>query len=187
MTKMIRNIIATSLILMLGIPFHANAEIEKIAIPCDNTVCFYWWPKLAAIKGWHNDQALNVRASANILVPVGDTFSDAETVIYAKALYKPRIPKTKSLEMLIDDDKNHFIRSFGTMDIREVDPLTTGDGKRFRSFTFFPEGEGSFEQVTYGEEGEFYLIFTVSSKTMNGYRKSMKIYKELIKQYREAP
>jgi len=28
-----------------------NAEIEKTAMTCGSKICFYWWPKVPAVKG----------------------------------------------------------------------------------------------------------------------------------------
>lgn len=175
------------LMLLVGFPFLANAEMEKVANICENEICFYWWPKLPKINGWHNDRELNIKTSTNIMLPNGYTFENAETVMYAKALYKPRIPKTTSVTILIENDKEQFLSSFRDIEIKEVSPLVTSDGKTLRSFTFFPRSNGNWERVSYGEESDFYLIFTVSSRTKDGYIKNLKTYEELINKYRETP
>lgn len=41
--------------------------------------------------------------------------------------------------------------------------------------------------ISYGEEGEFYLIFTVSSRSLNGYQAAMNAYQQLIRRYKEKP
>jgi len=46
----------TALLLIFSfLPINASAEIEKIALPCETGMCFYWWPKLVTVKGWHHD------------------------------------------------------------------------------------------------------------------------------------
>ena len=165
----------------------ASAEIEKTALNCKSKICFYWWPKLPAIKGWQQDRDGSYEMSANVLVPDGSTFADAETVMYAKAIYKPRMPDIASVEALIEDDKKQFLDSRPGMKILESKGLTTADGKVLRSFEYIPDRQGDWERVSYGEEGDFYLIFTISSRSKTGYGKSIPVYEELIESYREKP
>jgi hypothetical protein len=175
------------LCIFLLFPTFAKAEIEKVGQPCETGICVYWWPKLLPVKGWHHERQPSYAVSANIQVPDGFSFSDAETVIYAKALYKPRIPETTSLEKLIRSDKEEFISRDPSIIVTEVGPLKTRDGKTLRSFTFFPKNKGNWERVSYGEEGDFYLVFTISSRTHEGFDKLQKIYRQYISRYKEKP
>jgi len=183
MMKVLAGILASLLLFSAA----ANAEIEKLAVPCGQQICFYWWPKLAAVKGWHHDREHSFYYSANAQAPDGTTFADAESVIYAKALYKPRIPETKSLEDLIDRDKKAFLSRDPHIVYAEAEPPVTSDGRTLKSFTFFPGKAGSWEQVSYGEEDDFYLIFTVSSRTKEGFAKAAEDYRTFIRQYKKNP
>ena len=160
------------------------AEIYKVAIPdkrCGK-VCFYWWPVLPKIDGWEQDMPNSFHYSANTQAPLGESFSNAESVIYAKALFKPRMPKTKSLPQLISEDHNKFKKHSNPI-ITQLKSLSSNDGRVFKSFQFFPKGKGNFERVSYGEEGEFYLVFTLSSRSKEGYESSMSSYRKFIEQY----
>lgn len=180
-------IVINILLFLLVSSTSANAEIEKVVVvPCEQKLCFYWWPKLAVIKGWHHDREHSYLYSANAQAPDGYTFANAESVIYAKALYKPRIPETTSLEMLIKNDKEQFLSRDASIIVSKIDPLITGDGQILKSFTFFPKEKGNWEQVSYGEEGEFYLIFTVSSRTKEGFTKALGSYRQFISQYKSG-
>jgi hypothetical protein len=172
---------------LLLVPLIAVAEIEKVARPCEKGICLAWWPKMVPAKGWHQESDSSFANGVNIQVPDGFTFSNAETVIYAKASYKPRIPKTTSLEMLIKDDKDEFLTRDPSISIVEVQPLKTADGKILKSYTFFPKGKGNWEQASYGEEGDFYLIFTISSRSRSGFLGSFTVYEQYIGQYKEGP
>lgn len=163
----------------------AQADIEKIAIPGEKGMSFYWWPKLPNVAGWHQDQDSSFQYSVNALAPDNGTFSNAETVMYAKASFKPRMPEIKSLEMLIANDKEDFLKNVPDVEIQETKSLTTADGRQFKSFTYFPKGAGNWERVTYGEEGEFFLIFTISSRSKTGYDATVKTYEKLIELYKE--
>ena len=162
-----------------------SAEIEKIALPCNTGMCLYWWPKLPKIVGWHHERESSYSISANALAPDGNTFKNADTVIYAKAFYKPRLPQTKSLAQFIADDKQQFLGNSPDIVISEVDELSSSDGNKFQSFTYFPALAGNWERVAYGEEGEFYLVFTISSRTKAGFEKAITAYKSLVASYSE--
>lgn len=162
----------------------AQAEIEKTALPCDTGLCLYWWPKLPPLKGWHQDMGQSYHYGINALAPDGSSFAIAEAVIYAKASYKPRIPDTKTLEMFIADDRKKFLDSVPDITIKEVNGLISGDGEKLRSFTFFPKEKGNWEQVAYGEEGEYYLVFTLSSHSKEAFDKIQSAYRDLIAHYK---
>jgi hypothetical protein len=165
----------------------ALADIEKIAIPSESGLRFYWWPKVTPLSGWHRDREHSFHYSVNALAPDGFTFANAATVMYAKAVYKPREPDVKSLEMLIAKDKRNFLAAIPDIVIEEAATLTTADGQKLRTFTFFPKSQGNWERVAYAEEGEFYVVFTLSSRTVNGYKDSLRAFEQLVAQYREKP
>jgi hypothetical protein len=164
-----------------------QAEIEKIAIPGEKGFSFYWWPKLAPVDGWHQDREYSFFYSANALAPDGFTFKNAETVMYARAIFKPREPDIKSVEALIDNDRKDFEANVPGVSIHEVAALSSADGQKFRSFTFFPASAGQWERVSYGEEGEFYLIFTISSRSLSGFNAAVGAYEKLIASYNQSP
>ena len=163
----------------------ALGEIEKLAYPSATGFCFVWWPKLPAVEGWHQEEDSSREYSSNCLAPDGSTFADAETVMYARAMYKPRTPEIHSVEELIKSDRQGFLDSNPETVISPAAMISTGDEQRFRSFTFFPKTTGNWERVSYGEEDDFFLIFTISSRSQNGYRKSLPAYQMLIERYRK--
>ena len=165
----------------------ARAEIEKNAVQCDTGFCFYWWPKLPQLKGWHQDKDQSYHYGINALAPDGSSFANAEAIMYANAVYKQRVPETKSLKMFIADDRKHFLVSDPGVAITEVNEFVTGDGNKFRSFTFFPKSKGNWEEVTYGEEGEYYLTFVMSSRSKESFNKTQDEYRQLIGHYKQNP
>jgi hypothetical protein len=177
-----RAVVAIAALTCVG---HVHAEIERLAIPGERGMQFYWWPKLAPISGWQHDRDFSLRYSANALAPWGKSFADAETVMYAKAIYKPRVPETKSLTGLIENDKKDFVRNVPGIVIEDAEPLPSGDGKKLISLSYTPKDKGNLERVSYLDEGEFFLVFTISSRSASGLRSSMSAYEKMIAQYRE--
>jgi len=178
--------VCTLVCLLLVAASGAHAEIEKIAGTTENQICFFSWPKLVPVDGWYQDQQNSFHYNFNALAPDGFTFGNAESVMYAEATYKPRVPDSKSLAAFIEED----IRRFAALDItiREAAALATADGQTLRSLTFFPTTDtGNWERVSYGEESDYYLVFTLSSRSKAGFDAAMAAYEKLIAGYRENP
>jgi hypothetical protein len=173
------------LLVLLSIP--ARAEIIKSAIPCRTGKCLYWWPQAPAPAGWHQDREASDANGINILIPDGTTFTDAETVIYAKALYKPLAVTITTLARLIEQDRQDFLAREPKLSITPAAPLSTGDGSLLQSYTFSPAIDGNWEEVGYGEEGDFFLIFTVSSRTRQGLAGAAAAFRKFIVSYQEKP
>lgn len=173
------------ILLTVLVPLLAGAEIEKLGQPCDTGVCLYWWPKVAPVKGWHQEPGPSREYGINALAPDGATFTNAETVMYAKASYRPRVPEFRTLDDLIESDKKEFAVNVPGVAISDATRLLTGDGVELKSVTFFPRGPGNWERVSYGEEGDFYLVFTISARTQNGYEQALPAYEAMIRGYKE--
>lgn len=173
--------------MLLLISASTQAEIYKTAIPSQSGMKFYWWPVLPEIEGWHHDRNFSLMYSSNAQAPDGFTFANAESVIYAKAIFKPGRKSIKTLNELIESDKNEFIKNTKDLIIEEVNSLATSDGKKLKSFTFTPKIKGNWERVSYCEEGDFYLIFTLSSRSKKGYNESLKHYEQFISNYKQKP
>jgi hypothetical protein len=69
----------------------------------------------------------------------------------------------------------------------EAGSLTTADGQRLRSFSFFPKAKGNWERVAYGEEDEFFLLFTISARSLQAYKLKQADYEALVTRYRARP
>jgi hypothetical protein len=165
----------------------AYGEIEKIGTACEQGICLSWWPKLPVVAGWHHEREASLQYGSNALAPDGSTFSNAEVVMYGVALYKPRVPETKSVEMLIASDRKKFVAQDPTIVMSEAGSLTTADGQRLRSFSFFPKAKGNWERVAYGEEDEFFLLFTISARSLQAYKLKQADYEALVTRYRARP
>jgi hypothetical protein len=167
------------------------AEIVKTARPdCSrNAICLYWWPRLPKVPGWREDTDASYRYGGNgvnALAPDGFTFESADAVIYGAATYKAQYasdnPRSTNLAAFIDDDTGVF-RAEGAQ-IQEAETLVTADGQRLRSFHFIAAGAKNYERVAYGEEGEYYLVFTISAHTEAGYQKALPVFEDMVRRYR---
>jgi len=99
---------------------------------------------------------------------------------------KPRVPETKSLAQLIDDDISDFHQAYPGMAVTVESPVPTADHKQLKLVTFAPSAGGNWERVAYGEDAEFYLVFTVSSRTKGGLERAMPAFKAMVASHRVA-
>jgi len=179
--------LASVTITLLFLSGAASAEIEKIATPSESGIRFLWWPKVSPPAGWHFDDGSSHQYAFNAIAPDGSTFSDAETVIYAKANFKPRAPEVKSIESLIEQDISSFKSSDPGIAATREKPLLSGDDKQFQVVAFAPGAGGNWERVAYGEEGEYFIVFTVSSRTQEGLALATPAFNAMVAGYRAGP
>jgi hypothetical protein len=170
-------------------PRSLSAEIYKLSIPGDRGFTFYWWPQLQVPEGWVHDEGASRSTDSNMLVPKGQSFAQAPAVMYGEALYKPRIPETRSLDQLISDDKRKFQNHLPGITILPLPALTNGDGRLLQCFSYSPppnDAKGStWEWTAYSEEGDFYLIFVVSANNEASLKTALPAFRRLIATYKE--
>ncbi len=174
-------------LVLLLLATSVNAEIEKIATPTKTGIQLQWWPKVQPPSGWHFDSGSSHHFGFNALAPDGSTFSKAGTVMYAKADYKLRVPGTKSLPQLIDRDISDFHQADPGIKVTVELPVLTADHKQLKLVTFAPSAGGNWERVAYGENSDFYLLFTISSRTKGGLERAMPAFKGMVASYRVGP
>jgi hypothetical protein len=176
---------ALPLLVLLAASTPISADIYKLAVPTDQGIQFYWWPIVPSIDGWTHDEGASRAHGVNALVPAGQTFSGAPAIIYARAMYKPRIPEVKSLGQLITDDIATFKQDFPGVAVDKLSAIRDGDGRSHPYYSFNPKGNGSWELVAYGEEGDFYLIFTLSGQSKAARDAARSAFEKLVSRYRE--
>tara|TARA_B100001250_G_scaffold386182_1_gene382480 strand:- start:737 stop:1285 length:549 start_codon:yes stop_codon:yes gene_type:complete len=179
----------SSLFLLLAFlfqfPSHVSADTERIATPCDRGVCFHWWPKVQVPSGWSHDRDNSLYFNFNALAREGEAFTNAETVMYANAIYRPRVPTAKTLDELIAQDQKRFRSEIPDIEIVSDGLLKTLDGKTARTWRLAPKSKGQWERVAYFEEGEYYMVFVISSRAKSGLEKNMSSFEALVANYKE--
>lgn len=175
--------------MLLMVPVAAWPGVEKIAIVGDSGIRFVWWPKVAPPDGWHFDEGSSHHFAFNAMAPDGSTFSDAETVLYAKAGFKPRLPAIASLESFVQSDIADFRTETPSLVVSREKPLYAKDHKPFQVVSYFPKspGSGNWEQVAYGEDGDYYITIAISSRTREGLIKSRAVFQALVASYATGP
>jgi hypothetical protein len=159
-----------------------RAEIEKIATVCEKGICAHWWPKLTPPSGWVHDREHSYLYNMNAMAPEGLSFANAETVMYANAVYKPRVPESTTLGAFIEDDHATFKKKSPGLAIKIDESLRTRDGKVAATWRMEPKEGDQWERIAYFEEDD-YMIFVVSSRTTAGLARGMPSFEALVSHY----
>ena len=170
----------------------AHAEIHKEAKICMDTgqICFFYWPKLPATPGWHQDMDYSVHYHMNAQAPDGFDFSNSESVIYAYAEYKEGEALRSSIDEFISFSQNQFIAEIPyQVNIESTGTIRSNGTQVFKSFSFKPLNEGNWEQVSYSEEtdpdgNQYFIILVLSSKTKIGYENNIERYLDIVRKYK---
>ena len=168
---------------LLALSGAASADVERIAVQTESGLRLMWWPKINPPTGWHFDEGSSQHYAFKAFAPNDSTFSDAETVIYAKANFKPRTPDIKNVEALIEQD----ISGISHVVAERAKPLLSRNGQTFEVVSFSPKTDGNWERVAYGEETEYYIRFTVSSHTREGLSRALPTFQALVASYESGP
>ncbi len=175
-----RALLAATLLLAA---FTSHAEIEKFAQPDDTGLHLAWWPKVGPVPGWTHDHPASLAKGANLFVPNGQTFRDSPVVMYARAIYKPRLKETETLAQLIRDDQNNFREEVPGVTISADTAMKTADGRKLETYLFSPKKGGNWEVVAYGEEPEYFLIFTLSARDPASLKQARTAFAEMVGSY----
>ncbi len=73
------------------------------------------------------------------------------------------------------------------IEVEEVEPLVTADGQRLRSFINSNTKTGFVDRSSYGEEGDFFLIFVISARSKKWLDdEALRDYKQFINTYHSS-
>lgn len=171
---------------LLGFPMaeEARADLEKIAHICEEKLCFRWWPRVDPPSGWKHERDFSLHYNFNALAPVTSDFASSETVMYVNAVFRPTVPKEKTLKAFIQSDIRKFKADYPGLRVEETPPLKTAGGKVARVFLLKPTANGQWERVAYVEEPEYYIVFVASSRSESGLTTALPAQDDLVTRYR---
>lgn len=164
------------------VPLLAHAELERVQLPCGGVTCVHFLPKLPSLTGWHIDSEPTSDSGVVALVPDGSTYANAEYIIYARALQKSLLMDQPSLTGFIAQDKDDYQALYPGIKVQEEKPVQTAQ-EALRTLRYTPTKSGHWEQVTYHEDGNHFVVIVLTSKTSAGYSKALNQYLDLLKRY----
>jgi hypothetical protein len=171
MTSRIRHAFALGLV-AAAVAMSAQAEMLEFPSP-DGMKS---WPKIATIRGWHQDPQASFANTANAIVSDEDVYPDGNAIILARGF--PRAGK--SLAQMIEDDK---AQKADGANVAKLPDILDKDQVAFTIMAYTPAKSGKYEAVAYAEEGRYFLAFTLSAKNKAEYDKAWPFFVQTVENY----
>ena len=87
----------------------------------------------------------------------------------------------------MEKDRRELASESPDTSITILEPVKTSDGKVLTVLQYVIPIRKQWEIVAYGEEGEFYLLFPLSSRDEAAYRAALPAYYDMLHAYSERP
>lgn len=158
-------------------PLTARAEVEKVEMKCEKGPCVKWFPKVTPPRAWHYDEDESAEQGVKVFAP-DDMHSDMR--IYTYAIQKADKPALHTLDDVIAHEKENYKEGR----VMEGKPLSTLDGKKLRTFLYATKDEIRWDQASYGEEGQFYVVFAITTTGLYELNRYVNDYNSFVGSYR---
>lgn len=180
---------------MLAAPSAADVK-RTVVTECkgeETGLCFYIWPKLPTLPGWHQDVNLSLRYAAAFWVPDTDSKENpSPVVLLANAVaedgYKSDFPTLSPLDGFIADDQAHTKKDMPDATIREIEKTTTADGKNLRTFVLTGLKGGHSQIIAFTEDGDrdgkFFCVLMLDSIAREPVENQLALFRQMVNQYR---
>jgi hypothetical protein len=159
----------------------ASAEIEKTSVITKKGIELFWWPKIYTPTGWARFQEESQSNGCNMLGPMGSNFDDAPAIIYSRAFYLPNKTERGTIAQFIQEDQAEMKQHMRGAIVREIEATPTKNYK-IRTFSVTLSGK-AYEQVCYGIEGQYRILFCVSAKSEKDLKKALPVFREILAKY----
>ena len=135
------------------------------------------------LAGWTRDDDASQRFGVTVLVSANSSIATTPAVMYRKQIDKQRLLDGLSLAQLIADDRSEFEINAPDIVVEEVAPLRDSKGSRVTCIAYSPADAGNWERVAYVEDGDFYLVFTVSASSEASLKNALPAFGKLVGSY----
>ena len=139
---------------------------------------------VAAPPGWVLDDTSGMGSRIRcVFYPKGQQWASASTVMYVNPLHGHGV-KTRTLQALIAEDEKAFRKRAPRGKITEGGTLPTGAANKSARVRYFSEKGGPpHDAVAYVAEKDLVMLVVLSSRTPEGFQKSLPAYRELVQSY----
>ena len=174
--------------LQASLPVSASAEIKKIALICNGTICPVFLPELPLPKGWRLDQQMSDENKIQLLVPANSSYAEAPAIIYGKAFYNR---EKLTIDSRVETSNRHWRDSVKDARIeRLADIARIKGGSIFQIHQYInpSESQQAAELVAFGEdtdkEGNLYGVqIVLSARDLAALTDSKPVFLELLRNY----
>jgi hypothetical protein len=120
----------------------------------------YWYPEITHPEGWVHSKKESAYSSTYTLIKN----SDESVTISAVARERSDTPGLYTLKMYVDAYVSHFAQPDVGSEVRESESIKTSNGSSMRSIYFRDRKTNNFSLEAFGEEGDYYVMFSIESR-----------------------
>lgn len=156
-------------IFLVALSLQSYAGTEGRGFVKERGIQLYRIPKLLPPAGWVIDESLSQRYQIIALAPLGKSFADSVSVMYAKAIH---LPKRKiSIDDHIQSDVSDFRKRDPKVIANPSDAVKDQDNNSWKilDFVYSAEAITNYESVAYLEEGEYVFHLVLSSRSKSDF------------------
>ncbi len=133
---------------------------------------------VGAPKGWIFDSQSGLKQKLNcVLYPVGKTWSSADEVMYVNF---SKLKEGQSLEAFIEADIAPFKEKSAGLKVKEDKTIKLKSGQEAQMRLFSGDQYGNYEAIAYVEAFGSVGMFVLSSRTKEGFERSLPAFKEVV-------
>jgi hypothetical protein len=137
---------------------------------------------IGAPDGWVIDRETGKRLGVCcVYYPQGTTWDTAETVMYPNVATKE--PGQATLREFMEHDLADFREHNPQMTFEDGEEVTLGHGRSAKIRYFYNVNGGSSEAIAYVDEGKIIGLLVMSSKTSNGLKASIPLFRSALQTY----
>jgi len=131
-----------------------------------------------APKGWLFDSQSGVKQKLNcVMYPVGKTWSSADEVMYVNF---SKLKEGQSLEAFIEADIAFFKEKAAGLKVEKDNTIKLKSGQEAQVRLFSGDQYGNYEAIAYVEAFGNVGMFVLSSRTKEGFERSLPAFKEVV-------
>jgi hypothetical protein len=175
-------IVLLSWALVVGFRLRQKLRMSESNFPSKEGIDYF--PDLSVPSGWMRDDIACQQYRMNAFSPIGEKFSNASVVIYAKAISKDKSQQT--FDAFIKADLKRTQVKFSDIKITPIHPSIVAGGRELDTYMFSSplDSDGRFETVAYDEENDRFLIFALSAKSADAHTQGMLAFRDALRGYR---
>lgn len=133
---------------------------------------------VSAPSGWIFDNKSGVSQGLHaIMYPEGSSWANSNEMMYVNI---GKVEPGEALEKFIQTDIDSFVKNSPNLILEKINSLTIQGGVKAEVRQFTGDKWGNFERIAYAQKGSSVAIYVLSSKTKNGYEKSIDAFDEMV-------
>lgn len=174
-----------ALVLALGSVHSACARVEKSTVPCDEKMCLWERPVVAASSTWRLDteRSARVRTAIYLLANDPSAQTDSSTHIVTQAF--ARMANVR-LEDFIIAERDRLLGPALDMQVTEMPAVKDGGGARLPAIEIAPRPgrSGAVQTVVFAQDGDYFVTLTYSAASRDAHRAHFGDFARFVASYR---